>query len=99
MSGQFLSAIAFTASLAAVLLCGRIGAADDDGKKDDDARREQQLKNMKRSAAQHVLTLTGDLKRPYKLNETAVMRFLNPVAASRTAPCICGATTAGLKPS
>jgi hypothetical protein len=65
------------------MFAGQLRAVDDAEKKEEEARREQQLLNMKRSAAQYVLTSTDDRKQRFKFHETAVMRFSNPVGASK----------------
>src|SRR5262245_19252427 len=70
--------------LAFIPLCGHLGAADDPAKdKEDEARREQQLKNMRRSAAQHTLTSADTPKRTFKFHEAAVLRFSNPVSGTK----------------
>jgi hypothetical protein len=71
-------------ALAAVLLCGRLDAANDPEKdKDDEARREQQLKNMKRSAAQHALASPDAPKRTFKFHDAPLLRFSNPVSGTK----------------
>jgi hypothetical protein len=73
---------ALTSVLASLMLCGHLGALDDPGK-DEEARREQQLKNMKRSAAQYAVSPADDRKRLFKFHETAAMRFSNPVGGTK----------------
>jgi hypothetical protein len=71
-------------TLAAILLCGRLDAANDPKKDmEDDTRREQQLKNMKRSAAQHALTSSDTPKRAFKFHESALLRSSNPVSGTK----------------
>lgn len=60
---------------------GRPGLADEPKEKEDEARREQQLKNMKRSAAAYTLS-AGTPKRPFKLQDAALLRFSNPVSGT-----------------
>jgi len=67
-----------------VLYCDPLGAADEPEKtKEDDARREEQLKNLKRSAAQYTVSPADNRKRPFKLHEDAVLRFSNPVTGCK----------------
>jgi hypothetical protein len=71
-------------ALASVLLSGRLDAANDPEKdKEDEARREQNLKNMKRSAAQHTLTSSDTDKRTFKYQESALLRSSNPVSGTK----------------
>jgi hypothetical protein len=64
--------------------CGRLAAEDDPGKeKEDETRREQQLKNLKRSAAQHVVFPADDPKRPFKFRADALLRFSNPTTGCK----------------
>jgi hypothetical protein len=75
---RILSDSALRALFISALFCGHLTAADDP-KKDEQDIREQQLKNMKRSAAQFTLSLADDRKRQFKFHENAVMRWSNPV--------------------
>jgi hypothetical protein len=73
-----------SAVLACVLCCGALRAADEPGKdKEDEARRQEQLKNLKRSAAQHTVYPAGDRKRPFKLREDSLLRFSNPLTGCK----------------
>jgi hypothetical protein len=72
----------------AVLACavcgGHIRATDEPGKnKEDEARREEQLKNLKRSAAQYTVYPAGDRKLPYKFHEDPLIRFSNPITGCK----------------
>jgi hypothetical protein len=67
-----------------VLCCGPLGTADEPGKdKGDEARRAEQLKNLRRSAAQFMVFPADDRKRPFKFHEEAVQRFSNPVTGCK----------------
>jgi hypothetical protein len=67
-----------------VLDCRHLGAAEEPGKdKGDESRREQQLKNMKRSAAQYAVAPDEDGKRPFRFHQNAALRFSNPTAATK----------------
>jgi hypothetical protein len=69
-----------------VLCCGSLGAADEPKKdKEEEARREEQLKNLKRSAAQYTVFPADDRKRPFKFREDAVLRFSNPITGCKDA--------------
>jgi hypothetical protein len=87
MIGQSLSRLLTGYTLIALLpltmCCGQLDAVDDDGKKDEEARRDEQLKKMTLSASRYVLTSTDDRKQRFKFHENAVMRFSNPVGASK----------------
>ena len=70
--------------LAAVVFCGPLGAAEEPEKdKEEAARREQQLKNMKRSAAQYTLSSADTPQRAFKFHETPALRSSNPVGGSK----------------
>lgn len=47
--------------------------------KEEEAVREQQLKIMKRSAAQHIISPADDRKHPFKFHDVAVLRLSNPL--------------------
>jgi hypothetical protein len=67
-----------------VLCCGPLGTADEPGKdKEDEARRAEQLKNLKRSAAQFMVFSADDRKRPFKFHAEAIQRFSNPVTGCK----------------
>jgi hypothetical protein len=67
-----------------VLCCGPLGTADEPGKdKEEDARRAEQLKSLKRSAAQFTVFPADDRKRPFKFHEDALQRFSNPVTGCK----------------
>jgi hypothetical protein len=69
--------------LAAVVSFRAIGVANEPEQgKEDEARREQHLNNMKRSAAQYVLSSADAPKRVFEFQETPVMRFSNPVSGT-----------------
>jgi hypothetical protein len=73
-----------SAVLGAVFVGARLDAAPEPEKeKEEEARREEQLKNMKRSAAQHALTSPDDPKRTFKFHESALLRFSNPVSGTK----------------
>jgi hypothetical protein len=79
-----LSGFAWSAALASTILCGQVGALDEPRKdKEEEARRDQQLKNMKRSAAQYAISPAEDRQRLLKFHENAVMRFSNPVLGTK----------------
>lgn len=79
LSGSTLGAALASAVLAGVLYCRHLGAAEEPGKdKGDEAHREQQLKNMKRSAAQYAVAPDEDRKRPFQFHQNAALRFSNP---------------------
>jgi hypothetical protein len=70
--------------LAALFFCSQLQALDEKEKaKEEEAQREQQLKNMKRSAAQHLVSPAGNAKRQFKLHETAIIRFSNPLSGCK----------------
>jgi hypothetical protein len=70
--------------LAAAVLCPALGAVGEpEQEKAEEARREQQLQNMKRSAAQYALSSADMPKRAFKFQETAVLRFSNPVSGTQ----------------
>jgi hypothetical protein len=77
MRACYLSVSVVIAVLVPMLSVCELRALEDDGKKDE--VREQQLKNMKRSAAQHVLSPADDRKRLFKIQENAAMRWSNPI--------------------
>lgn len=83
-SGPAGAAALASAVLACVLGCDPLGAADEPvADKEDEARREEQLKNLRRSAAQYVVSPADDRKRPFKFREGAVLRFSNPVTGCK----------------
>jgi hypothetical protein len=74
----------FVAVLICLSICSHLFAKDDDdAKKEEEAHRELQLKNMKRSAAQHILTAADGRKEQFKFHESAIVRFSNPVAGTK----------------
>jgi hypothetical protein len=77
----FLSGLALSAAHSLNLLC-QIRALDDVGK-DKEKEQEQQLKNMKRLAAQHTLSPADDRKHLFKFHDVAVMRLSNPMFGSK----------------
>lgn len=87
MIGQFRSLLilghTFLTLLILMLSFGYIAAVDDNEKKEDEALREEQLKTMKRSAAQYAVSRADDQKQALKLNENSVMRFSNPVGGTK----------------
>jgi len=78
LSGSSLKVLLASSAAAFLIFCSPLAAADEDGKKEE-ARREQQLKNMKRSAAQYAISPADDRKRLFKFNDNAVMRWSNPL--------------------
>src|SRR5205823_14343325 len=70
--------------LAAVMFCGPPAAADEPekDKEEQKSRREQQFQNMKRSAAQYILSSADTSERAFKFHETAALRFSNPVSGT-----------------
>lgn len=70
-------------TLAAVLFCGPMGAADEPVKdKEEVAQAEQGRKDMLRSAARYTLS-SADTKEVFKFDEIAAMRFNNPVSGTK----------------
>jgi hypothetical protein len=84
LSGPPLGAALASAVFASVLFCSHLDAMGEPGTdKEDEARRDQQLKNMKRSAAQYTLSPADDRKRQFKFHEDAAMRFSNPIYGTK----------------
>src|SRR6202021_2279288 len=80
------SCLLWGSTLGTLLVCIASHAslrAGDDGKKEEEGRREQQLKNMKRSAAQYSISSADDRKRLFKFHENAAMRWNNPAGAAK----------------
>src|SRR5205823_10148130 len=70
--------------LAAVVVCGPLRAAQEPEKdKQEEARREQQLNNMRRSAAQYILSSADKPERTFKFHETPALRFSNAVGGTK----------------
>jgi hypothetical protein len=70
--------------VAVVISTGRLPAQEDPGKtKEEEAQRAKQLKVMQRSAEQVTLSLADEPKHTFKLNETALLRFSNPVSGTK----------------
>jgi hypothetical protein len=57
--------------------------ADEPKDKEDEARRAEQLKILKRSAAQFSVFPEDDRKKPFKFHEEALQRFSNPVTGCK----------------
>jgi hypothetical protein len=65
------------------MFVGRLLAFDEPEKdKEEEARRDRRLKSMKGSAQMYAVSPSDDLKRLFKLQENAIMRFSNPVGFS-----------------
>ncbi len=69
--------------LAADALCGPLVSADEPNKDKEEETREQQLKDMKRSAAQYIVSSADTPERTFKFHETPALRFSNPVSGTK----------------
>jgi hypothetical protein len=73
---------ALALALISMIFWGHLDGMDEPGK-EEEARRDQQLKNMKRSAAQYAISPAEDRQRLFKFHENAAMRFSNPVLGTK----------------
>jgi hypothetical protein len=71
---------ALASGLLVLFFCSQLQALDE---KEEEARREQQVQNMKRSAAQYLVSPADNPKRQFKLRETAIIRFSNPLSGCK----------------
>jgi hypothetical protein len=69
--------------LVAFLSCLPLGAVDEPEKDKEEEARRQGLRNMERSAAQYALSSANTPKQVFKFDETAAMRFSNPVSGTK----------------
>jgi hypothetical protein len=69
--------------LAAVALCSLLGAARAQERDNEEQARREQLQDMRRSAAQYILSSADTPQRVFKFHEMPALRFSNPVGGSK----------------